>query len=79
MALWKEGRRIQSATRHTNPAELGPKLAIRFNGNPRATCSHSYRSETMGSTHIARMAGTKIAAMAINASNTATQTKLIGS
>src|SRR2546421_3675764 len=65
--------------KHTNPAELEPKPAISFNENPRVTCSHSYRNATMGSTRIARMAGTKIAAMAINASNTATQTKLIGS
>src|ERR1700721_2938885 len=62
---------------HTNPAELEPKPAISFNENPRVTCSHSYRNATMGSTRIARMAGTKIAVMAINASNTATQTKLI--
>lgn len=40
---------------------------------------YSYLRATTGSTRIARMAGTKIAAMAINASNTATQTKLIGS
>jgi hypothetical protein len=65
--------------KHTNPAELEPKPTISFNENPRGTWSHSYRNATIGSTRIARMAGTKIAAMAINASNTATQTKLIGS
>lgn len=40
---------------------------------------YSYLRAAIGSTRIARMAGTNIAAMAINASNTATQTKLIGS
>src|SRR5579859_1950622 len=41
--------------------------------------SHSYLNATTGSTRIARMAGTRIAAMAINVSNTATQTNVIGS